>query len=99
MGHIPSKSLKPRFYPQISLYLKIFGYPHFLPYIQKIHPGSYSQDHQDKELYIVYSTNHIHNLIPSYYLSCKGHSIKGLIYPIKASFKAYIINTPIIAPP
>jgi hypothetical protein len=31
----------------------------------------------------------IHILIPSYYLSCKGHSIKGLLYPKSPSLSLY----------
>jgi hypothetical protein len=46
--------------------------------------------------------SHIHIiiiLISSIYLSYQGAFNKRPLYPIKPPFKAYIINTPIIAPP
>jgi hypothetical protein len=101
-GHLPQNAQNQDLYPKTfyaSENLRNPGYPHSKASSPILSSGSFSQTKKHKYANMRNSQNVISNLIPSYYLSCKGHSIKGLYIPHKAPFKAYIINTPIIAPP
>jgi hypothetical protein len=86
--------------PLYSYKPKTLGHSDLTPFYPISPSRSFSQHYNIFEKYLYAHEYHQHQSHPHLlYLSYQGAFNKRPIYPIKAPFKAYIINTPIIAPP
>jgi hypothetical protein len=97
-GPVSLKSVKLRFIPQI---IKIPEYPHFKAFYTHVLLMVYVAHKKHSKQFQSRIFSYIHISIissSSYYLSCKGHSIKGLYTPKSPSLSLYH-KYPYIAPP